>query len=73
MNFSKWRAAITVRLEVHKRVLGILSVSAIKHFAEDRDEQELLEEITADIAYALHNIEREAIRKKQKRHCGNQR
>ena len=64
-NYSD-RIAKTVRLEFHKRVYGILTVSTPKHFSDNKYEQELLEEIAADIAYALHNVEIEAIKKETK-------
>lgn len=57
------RGAMTMRLEYNKKVYGILCVSIPKHFITDSEEKSLLEEVAKDIAFALHSIEEEEVRK----------
>ncbi|MBW2630493.1 MAG: transporter substrate-binding domain-containing protein [Deltaproteobacteria bacterium] len=58
------RSAMTVRLEHGGKVYGVLSVSILKDFVLNEEEQGLFKEVAGDIAFALHGIEMEKIRKK---------
>ena len=58
------RGAMTIRLEHEGKIYGIVSASVPKDFLSDEEEQLLFEEVSADIAFALHNIELEEERKK---------
>jgi len=51
--------ALIVRLEARRKVYGVLSVSCPPQFIAEAREIELLQEVARDIAFALHNIERE--------------
>jgi GAF domain-containing protein len=53
------RSAMTVRIEHNGIQYGILSVSIPRDFAVDQEEQQLLEEVSEDIAFGLHAIELE--------------
>ncbi len=54
---------MTTRLESGGRVYGILSVSIPAKVASDADEQSLLSEVADDIAFGLHRIELEGMRR----------
>ncbi len=49
--------AMSVRLEYGGATYGFLNVSVAARFLANRDETSLLEDVAADIAYALHNME----------------
>lgn len=51
------REGMTVRLEYGGKVYGFMSVSIPSGLVTDKQEQELFEEVSTDIAYALHSIE----------------
>jgi signal transduction histidine kinase len=53
------RGAMTVRMEYGEKVYGLLSVSIPRDLTADEEEQALFEEVAGDIAFALHNVERE--------------
>jgi PAS domain S-box-containing protein len=57
------RGALTVRLEHGGKNFGILSASIPIGFLSDEEEQSLFQEVSADIAFALHSIEEEERRK----------
>jgi PAS domain S-box-containing protein len=50
---------MTIRLEHVSKVFGWLTVSIPKELVEEESEQELFEEVGSDIAFALHDIDRE--------------
>jgi PAS domain S-box-containing protein len=56
-------AAMAVRLEHAGRTYGLLTVSIPEAFSEDEEEQHLLQEVADDIAFALHDIELEDVRR----------
>ena len=58
------RGAMTIRLEHEGKIYGIVSASVPKDFLSDEEKQLLFQEVSADIAFALHNIELEEERKK---------
>ncbi len=58
------RYAMTARLEHEGKVYGFLSVSMAGDLIAYREEQELFEEVTEDIAYALYNMDQEDERKR---------
>jgi PAS domain S-box-containing protein len=58
------RGAITARLEYGGKVYGLLSASIPAHLTADGEEQVLFEEVSRDIAFALHGIELEEERKR---------
>jgi PAS domain S-box-containing protein len=58
------RAAMTVRLEHGARVYGLLTVSLPAHLTTDEQEQSLLREVAGDLAFALHDMEVEAQRRR---------
>ena len=62
------RSALVVRLEHGGRVHGVLGLAVPQDFATDAEELALVDEIAADLAFALHNLESEA-----KRHEAEQR
>jgi PAS domain S-box-containing protein len=55
---------MTVRLEYGGRVYGVLHVTMPAEFIIDKEEQSLFKEVTGDLVFALHNIEREEERKR---------
>jgi len=57
------RAAMTSRLEHEGKLYGFLTVSISSDFAGDEEEQLLFQEISDDIAFALHGIRLEEERK----------
>jgi PAS domain S-box-containing protein len=57
------RAAMTIRLEYMGKTLGLIAVSISKEFINDEQEYSLFKEVAADIAFALHGIEAENLRK----------
>jgi len=57
------RGAMTVRLEHAGKIYGILSISIPKKLVPDDEERKLVEDLAKDIAFGLHNIQREAERK----------
>ncbi len=58
------RAGMTVRLAHGGKVFGLLAVSVSGRFAADEEEKGLLEEVAADLAFALHALEVTADRKR---------
>jgi len=58
------RSAAIVRLECEGKVYGFLAVSVPREMATDVEELSLFREVATDIAFALHNIELEAGRKR---------
>lgn len=56
-------AGMTVQLAHGGKVFGLLAVSVPVRFAADEEEKSLLEEVAADLAFALHDMELEADRK----------
>ncbi len=54
---------MTLRLEYHRQVYGLMSVSVSSEMIIDSEEKHLFKEIANDIAFALHNME---IEKEQK-------
>ena len=60
--------ALTTRLEHEGRVHGVLSATVTSDFVADEEEFELFEEVAADIAFALSQIEAEgALRRSEAR------
>jgi two-component system cell cycle sensor histidine kinase/response regulator CckA len=57
------RSALTCRLEHGGTIYGLLTVSGPFSLVTDKEEIELLEEVTVDIALGLSNIKREEERK----------
>ncbi len=57
------RGAMTVRLEHAGKIHGILSISIPKRMVPDSEERKLVEDLSKDIAFGLHNIQLEAERK----------
>ncbi len=55
----KNRGAMAVRLEHGGKIYGILAVSVPRAFTTDTEEKTLFQDVAADIAFALHNIEAE--------------
>ncbi len=55
---------MSIRLKHKKKLYGFLSVSLIKEFPADNEEQSLFTEVAGDIAFALHDIELEKEHKK---------
>ncbi|MDY6989431.1 MAG: PAS domain S-box protein [Thermodesulfobacteriota bacterium] len=53
------RGAMSARLEHEGRLYGLLSVSVSTDFAVDEEERSLFEEVSRDIAFALHGIQME--------------
>jgi PAS domain S-box-containing protein len=56
------RGGMAVRLEHDRKVYGFLAVSIPRGLESDEEEQELIEEVAADIAFGLHRIELEGQR-----------
>ena len=57
------RGALTVRLEHGGKVYGFLSASIPAALTADEEEQALFQEVTQDLAFALHDIELDEERK----------
>ena len=58
------RGAMCVRLGHGEKAYGVLAVGVPRKSVLEKEEQELLKELAGDIAFALHNREREQERKK---------
>jgi PAS domain S-box-containing protein len=58
------RGALTVRLEYGGKICGLLSTSIPAHFARDKEEQSLFEDVARDMAFALQRLELEEKRKR---------
>jgi PAS domain S-box-containing protein len=58
------RDAMSVRLEHGGKVYGLMTVSISPDRSAEKEEQNLLEEISGDIAFALHSMEQEQERKR---------
>lgn len=56
-------SAMVARLEYDAGFFGYLAVSLPKVFRKDKEEEDLFKELSDDIAFALHNLEREEKRK----------
>lgn len=48
--------SLTCRMEHEGKIYGLISVNLPKHFAELKEEQELVEEVAGDLAFAMHKI-----------------
>jgi len=59
--------SITIRLSRGERIYGVLSVSAAVLLSVNQEEQNLLEEVAGDIAFALYNMELD----EERRHTKN--
>jgi len=57
-------AGMTVQLAHGGKVFGLLAVSIPRRFVADEEEKGLLEELAADLAFALHDLEVTAARKR---------
>ena len=55
---------IVVRLAWGEKTYGVMMASLPAEYARDAEEQELLAEVTGDIAFALHNLEVEQDRRR---------
>ena len=55
----KSRAGLCARLEHQGRFFGVLTVSTPDFMAHDQEELKLFNELAHDIAFALHNLDRE--------------
>ncbi|MDM8515744.1 histidine kinase [Desulfobacterales bacterium HSG16] len=62
------RGAMTGRLEHSQKIYGVLTASVPAAFSADLKEQALFKDVTNDIAFALHNIEK----KKQRQEAENE-
>ena len=58
------RGGMTIRLEHDTNIYGIMCVSMPKDLIMDEEEQELLEEVAGDVAFALHDLKLESDRKR---------
>ena len=58
------RTSVSVRLEHESKVFGLITVSVPQGLAQDEEERSLFREAADDIAFALHNLEIEAARKR---------
>ena len=50
------RGSLSARLECRGEVFGLISASTPVDYAKDEEEQELFEEVSGDIGFALHSI-----------------
>ncbi len=64
MQNTEGRSGMSIRLEHHGKVYGLLSGSIPRECITDEDEQALWKEVAGDIAFALHSIELEEERKR---------
>jgi PAS domain S-box-containing protein len=55
---------LSIRLAYGGKVYGVMTVAALPGIAADKEEAGLLEEVAADIAFALHSLEAEEARRK---------
>jgi len=55
---------MSIRLTHGSQMYGVMTVVALPGTAGDSEEQELLEEVAADVAFALHSLEMEEARRK---------
>ena len=62
INYSG-HSGYSICLRYKDDIYGLLSVSALRHYIDDKEEQSLFGEVAGDIAFALHNIEMEEERK----------
>jgi len=69
-NMYRGRGAMTKRLEYSGKVYGVFSASVPRDFVSDKEEQFLLQEITDNIAFALHSLEEEKERKRAEQALG---
>ncbi len=58
------KRAIACRIEYAGRVYGVISVTVLEEFIHQVEEQELLREVSGDLAFALYSIELEEERKR---------
>jgi two-component system cell cycle sensor histidine kinase/response regulator CckA len=49
--------SMTIRLEIERKIYGVICVSILKKLINDKEEISLFTEIATDIAFALHDIE----------------
>ena len=57
--YRRFDKNVTVRLEYSDQVFGFLSVGSVGDFFARDEEKDLIEELSRDIAFALHNLESE--------------
>ncbi len=55
---------VSIRLQYEARVFGVLTLHVPADSARDEEEQDLVQEVASDLAFALHNLELEAERKR---------
>ena len=61
--------SMTCRLEYDGNIYGLISVNLPKNFATLKEEQELVEEVAGDLAFAIHKIRmEEKLRETEKRY-----
>ncbi|MBW2701704.1 MAG: response regulator, partial [Deltaproteobacteria bacterium] len=58
------RTSVSVRLEHEGKIHGLITISVPQGLAQDEEERSIFREAADDIAFALHNLEIEAARKK---------
>jgi len=51
------RGGLSIRLEYEGKVYGVLAASVPRGFEADKEEKNLIEEVAADIAFALYSIQ----------------
>jgi PAS domain S-box-containing protein len=56
--------ALSIRLEHAGHIYGVMSISLPLFLLESKEEHDLFQEVSSDIAFALHNIEIESKQKK---------
>lgn len=59
------RAGFCRRLSFEGKIYGILAVSVPRAYAGNEEEQELFTEVAGDLAFALHKIEMERLRRRE--------
>ncbi len=64
LGIEPWNREMTMRLEHDRKVYGLLSVSIPANFLADEEEHLLFSDTAEDIAFALHNMEFAADRKR---------
>ena len=64
--------AMTLRLEHHGKIYGLLSASIPAEFAADEEEQALFKELAANVAFAVHEMELEEKRKSSEEELARQ-
>lgn len=67
------RAAMTVRLQHGARISGLMSVCVPRASIADSEERSVFEELAADVAFALHSIDREERRQREQQRLRQER